>query len=131
MLVQTALSLSLALSALAAPLTVRSTESWSIPTMDVHLMGRDTGIPGNTWPDSRKFNTTLDFTLTLPSSELKCSANWKYQQVSTDAWPCGDATTGVSFQLSPTPAGDFNEAMWTLTITEKAGDRQVSLQRLR
>jgi hypothetical protein len=112
-------ALSLALPALSAPLTARSTETWSIPTMDVHFMGRDTGIPGNTWPDSEKFNTTLDFTLTTPSSEVQCSANWKYQAVSTAEWTCGDAT-GVSFHLSPTPDGTFYDAAWTLTITEKS-----------
>jgi hypothetical protein len=121
MLLPTLLSLSLALPALAAPLTARSTESWSIPSMAVHLMGRDTGIPGNTWPDDRKFNTTLDFTLTLPSSEVTCSANWKYQQVSTAEWPCGGAT-GVSFHLSPTPQGVFSDATWTLTVTKTGSD---------
>jgi hypothetical protein len=115
MILSTLLSLSLALPALSAPLISRSTESWSIPTMNVHFMGRDTGIPGNTWPDSEKFNTTLDFTLTTPSSEVQCSANWKYQA----EWTCGDAT-GVSFHLSPTPEGTLYDATWTLTVTEKS-----------
>jgi hypothetical protein len=105
--------LSLALPALSAPLTARSTETWSIPTMAVHFMGRDTGIPGNTWPDDRKFNTTLAFTLNTPSSTVQCSAYWKYQQISTAEWPCGD---GVSFHLSPTPEGTFTDAEWTLTV---------------
>jgi hypothetical protein len=87
--------------------------------MNVHLMGRDTGLPGNTWPDSSKFNTTLDFTLVLPSSQVQCSANWKYQQISTAVWPCSDS---VSFQLSPTPEGAFTDAQWTLTITETGED---------
>jgi hypothetical protein len=121
MISSTLLSLAFALPALAAPLTSRSIESWSIPTMNVHLMGRDTGIPGNTWPDDRKFNTTLDFTLNTPSAEVQCSANWKYQEVSTAEWACGDAT-GVSFHLSPTPAGTLSDAAWTLTITEKSDD---------
>jgi hypothetical protein len=111
--------LALAFPALSAPLIARSTETWSIPTMNVHLMGRDTGIPGNTWPEDRKFNTTLNFTLTLPSSEVTCSANWKYQQVSTTEWPCGD-TTGVSFKLSPTTQGTFSDATWTLTLTKRS-----------
>jgi hypothetical protein len=121
MLLPTLLSLSLALPVLSAPLTSRSTETWSIPTMNVHFMGRDTGIPGNTWPEDRKFNTTLDFTLATPSAEVQCSANWKYQEVSTAEWACGDAT-GVSFHLSPTPAGVLADASWTLTITEKSDD---------
>jgi hypothetical protein len=121
MISSTLLSLAFALPALAAPLTSRSTESWSIPTMNVHLMGRDTGIPGNTWPDDRKFNTTLDFTLNTPSAEVQCSANWKYQEVSTAEWACGDAT-GVSFHLGPTSAGTLSDAAWTLTITEKSDD---------
>lgn len=112
------LSMTLALPALSAPLlATRATESWSIPTMDVHLMGRDTGIPGNTWPENRKFNTTLDFTLVLSSSEVQCSANWKYQEVSTAVWPCSD---DISFQLSD--AGAFSDAEWTLTITKKCDD---------
>jgi hypothetical protein len=113
------LSMALALPALSVPLlATRAVESWSIPTMDVHLMGRDTGIPGNTWPESRKFNTTLDFTLVLPSSQVQCSANWKYQEVSTAVWPCSD---DISFQLSD--AGAFSDAEWTLTITKKGDDR--------
>lgn len=112
--------LSLALPALSAPLAARDTESWSIPTMDVHLMGRDTGIPGNTWPEDRKFNTTLDFALTLPSSTVQCSANWKYQEVSTAEWPCSDPS--VSFHLSPKPDGVLSDAGWTLTITRTGED---------
>jgi hypothetical protein len=124
MLQSTLLSLSLALPALSIPLlATRDTQSWSIPTMKVHFMGRDTGIPGNTWPDDRKFNTTLDFTLDLPSSEVQCSANWKYQEISTAEWPCSDSS--VSFHLSPLPSGAFTDAQWTLTITEKTGDRYV------
>jgi hypothetical protein len=84
-------------------------------------MGRDTGIPGNIWPENRKFNTTLDFALTLPSSQVQCSAHWIYQQVSTAEWPCGEAT-GVSFHLSPTSAGVLSDASWTLTITKKSND---------
>ncbi|KAL5117875.1 hypothetical protein ACEQ8H_004193 [Pleosporales sp. CAS-2024a] len=86
--------------------------------MKVHFMGRDTGIPGNTWPDSAKFNTTLDFTLDLPDSQVQCSANWTYQAISTAVWSCTDNT--ITFQLSPTPDGALADAQWTLTITETA-----------
>jgi hypothetical protein len=114
----------LAGAALSAPLTApvttslttRTTETWSIPTMDVHFMGRDTGIPGNTWPEDRKFNTTLDFTVIFPTFEQHCSANWTYQQVPTTKQSCGD---DVTFQLSPTPAGAFSDSTWTLTIQEQ------------
>jgi hypothetical protein len=112
----------LAVAVLSAPLTTRSTETWSIPTMDVHFMGRDTGIPGNTWPEDRKFNTTLDFTVIFPTFERQCSANWIYQQVPTTTQSCGD---GVTFQLSPTPAGAFSDSTWTLTIQEQASNGYV------
>jgi hypothetical protein len=106
--------LAFALPALSAPLTARAEEQWSIPTMAVHFMGRDTGIPGNTWPDDRKFNTTLSFTLDQPTSSVNCAANWEYQKVSTAEWQCGD---GVSFHLSPTPDGSFSDSQWTLTVS--------------
>jgi hypothetical protein len=112
-----------ALSApLVAPITARATETWSIPTMDVHFMGRDTGIPGNTWPEDRKFNTTLDFTVIFPTFERQCSVNWKYQQVPTSKQSCGD---DVTFQLSPTPAGEFLDSTWTLTIQQQHVNRYV------
>jgi hypothetical protein len=107
---------------LTSSLTTRSTETWSIPTMDVHFMGRDTGIPGNTWPEDRKFNTTLDFTVIFPTFERQCSANWIYQQVPTTTQSCGD---GVTFQLSPTPAGTFSDSTWTLTIQQQASNGYV------
>jgi hypothetical protein len=115
------LVLSLALPALSAPFPNGSTETWSIPTMNVHFMGRDTGIPGNQWPESSKFNTTLDFTLTLPSSTVLCSANWVYQQVSTAEWACGNGT-GVSFHLGPTSAGTLYDSTWALTVTKESDD---------
>jgi hypothetical protein len=106
--------LALALPALSAPVIPRSEETWLIPTMKVHFMGRDTGLPGNTWPDSQKFNTVLAFQLDLPGSSVNCSANWEYQKISTAEWQCG---SGVSFHLSPTPAGAFTDAQWTLTVS--------------
>jgi hypothetical protein len=118
---QLPLVLALALPALSAPVSNGSTETWSIPTMNVHLMGRDTGIPGNEWPENRKFNTTLDFTLALPSSTVQCSANWVYQQVSTDEWTCGNATD-VTFHLGPTSAGTLNDITYALTVTKTNGN---------
>src|SRR4051812_21537543 len=98
---------------LSAPLTTRS-ESWPIPQMDVHFMGRDTGLPGNTWPESSKFNSTLDFTVSLPTGDVACSGSWKEKEVPTTPIAC--AAEGVEFQLSPTSAGILTEAAFTLTV---------------
>jgi hypothetical protein len=66
--------LSLLTSTLALPTTNTpslaarqvSAEKWSIPRMQMHMMSKDTGIPGNTWPDSAKFNSSIDFDVVIP-----------------------------------------------------------------
>jgi hypothetical protein len=105
-------SLALFSTALSIPLVSRS-ESWSVPNIDLHFMGSNSGLPGGTWPDSAKFNSTIDFTVAFPSGSVACSGNWKYQQVPTTPITCAP---GVEFQLSPTAAGTLNEATFTLTV---------------
>ncbi|KAF2177213.1 hypothetical protein K469DRAFT_720907 [Zopfia rhizophila CBS 207.26] len=107
----------LAVPALSAPLSkfnTRATESWSINTMNVHFMGRDTGIPGNGWPDWAKFDTTLDFKVDFPFSQVSCSASWPEKNLPTSEIPCESENT--MFQLSPVPSGDFHEAAFTLSV---------------
>jgi hypothetical protein len=62
--------LTLLTSTIALPTTntVRqvSPEQWSIPRMQMHMMSKDTGIPGNQWPESAKFNSTIDFDILVP-----------------------------------------------------------------
>jgi hypothetical protein len=76
-------------------------------------MGRDTGLPGNEWPESAKFDSTIDFTVKLPTGDVQCHGNWKYQQVATTPFACSD---NVEFQLSPTSEGLLTEIAFVLTI---------------
>ncbi|KAF2107805.1 hypothetical protein BDV96DRAFT_471333, partial [Lophiotrema nucula] len=104
---------------LSAPLTSRS-ESWPIPDLKVHFMGRDTGLPGNQWPDSAKFNSTLDFTVSLPDGPVTCHGDWIYTQVPTTPFTCSSAN--VEFQLGPTSAGTLTETAFVLSVTRTETD---------
>lgn len=77
-----------------------SADTWTIPTLNTHFMGRDSGLPGG-WPDNAKFNTSVDFTLkrvTRGSASpftAKCGCNW------TEPLPPSDPASGQS----PFPKG--------------------------
>ncbi|KAF2434888.1 hypothetical protein EJ08DRAFT_730573 [Tothia fuscella] len=53
----------LLLNILPSTHATRVSEKWNITQLDIHFMGRDTGLPGNTWPDSSKFPSTITFTI--------------------------------------------------------------------
>lgn len=66
----------LALSANALPFPdpyaaqhVATTEKWSIPALNMNMMTRYTGLPGNQpWPESMKFPSCIDFNMNLPGN---------------------------------------------------------------
>lgn len=116
-------TLALGAVALAAPLTLSTrAESWPISELEVHFMGRDSGLPGSEWPEAYKFNSTLDFKMSFPSvaDEVSCHGSWKYQEVPTMLISCN--AEGVEFQLSPTSSGVLTEASFVLTVRKKASD---------
>ncbi|KAF2744898.1 hypothetical protein M011DRAFT_428059 [Sporormia fimetaria CBS 119925] len=96
------------------------TETWPIPTISVHFMGRDTGLPGNTWPEYAKFNSTLDFTVEFPTGPVACSGNWEYTKVPTTPFMCeqGPGGAAVQFTLAPTEKG-LTGAQLTLTGSQE------------
>lgn len=81
--------------------TLVSADTWTIPTLSTHFMGKNSGLPGGQWPENFKFNVSVDFTLKRVSRAdaspftTKCGCNW------TDSLPRSDPTKGQS----PFPKG--------------------------
>ncbi|KAF2141673.1 uncharacterized protein K452DRAFT_287625 [Aplosporella prunicola CBS 121167] len=94
----------LPLLALAAPVHPRavSPTQYEIPVMNVHFMGRDSGIPGG-WPESSKFNSTLSFTLNYPDLDndstlsTTCDGSWVEHQPLTGWNSCKDNAVSWKF----------------------------------
>jgi hypothetical protein len=99
---------------LTAPFATGS-EEWRISVLETHFMTKETGLPID-WPEEKKFNSTIDFTVNLPSGLVYCYANWPYTQIPTTAIPC--SREGVWFQLSPPRYWSFTESSFTLTVRE-------------
>ncbi|KAF2276740.1 uncharacterized protein EI97DRAFT_432983 [Westerdykella ornata] len=111
----------LSATALAAPLATR-TQSWPIPSLEVHFMGHDSGLPGGQWPEAHKFNSSLAFTIAVApnSPSIPCRAPWPEKEIPTTPLPC-DAD-GFEFQLSPTSSGLLTETSFVLTVRKMESD---------
>lgn len=98
----TSLLLAFATSITASPLNIHNTaaprevaEQWEIPRLNVHMMTRFTGIPGNNgWPESAKFPSTIDFTVAMPGNmTADCTTSWPNGTLPNpqDFFPCKDS----------------------------------------
>jgi hypothetical protein len=66
-LVQSIITVFITATVAALPPPNSQAETWTIPRMKMHIMSPTTGIPGNPpWPDSRRFNSTIDFAVLMP-----------------------------------------------------------------
>lgn len=87
----------LALSANALPFPnpyaaqhVATTEKWSIPALNMNMMTRYTGLPGNQpWPESMKFPSCIDFNMNLPGNRnAHCHTEWANGMLPGDLAAC-------------------------------------------
>jgi hypothetical protein len=62
-------------------------ESWLIPRLDMHYMMADSGLP-IAWPDWAKFDSSIDFDISLPSGTVNCQANWPNGTLPEGEWAC-------------------------------------------
>jgi hypothetical protein len=77
--------------------------------MQMHMMSRDTGIPGNQWPESSKFNSSIDFDVLIPDHategmvKVNCQAGFANYTLPASTTSCHpvltDGQTAESFGL--------------------------------
>lgn len=96
-------------------------ESWSLPVMNSHFMGNNSGIANGDWPPSTQFPSSVDFIFrrtpgnngTLWTSAA-CSANWTASDYPKNWKVCNDTTVMWRFSNQP---GTF-AANFTLEIIQ-------------
>ncbi|KAL5118183.1 hypothetical protein ACEQ8H_003855 [Pleosporales sp. CAS-2024a] len=88
-------------------------EEWTIPRLDMHMMSTNTGLPGNTWPPSSYFNTTLSMDVTLPRHHTSSSSSSRLPtnestttttSTCTASFPNGTLPLGPILCTPPTPS---------------------------
>jgi hypothetical protein len=98
-------------------------ETWTIPRLDMHMMSTTTGLPGNTWPLSAYFNTTISFDILLPS-HTSSPSNTTISTTCIASFPNGTLPTGLTYCLAPSPT----EALWfTMSPYTDLGPRRPEL----
>ncbi|KAF2848757.1 hypothetical protein T440DRAFT_556333 [Plenodomus tracheiphilus IPT5] len=98
------LTLTTSTSAPAVSLS-NTTQLFHIPHLTMHMISAKPGLPGNpNWNESDKFNTSIDFTIVMPSllstttttttasgalnRTLTCSTSWKHDTLPTLTFKC-------------------------------------------
>ncbi|KAF9698084.1 hypothetical protein EKO04_003468 [Ascochyta lentis] len=76
-------------------------EQWSIPLLNMHMMTRYTGLPGNQpWPDSAKFPSTIDFDINMPHYQnAHCHTTWANGTLPDDLAACNGEGGRVRFRM--------------------------------
>lgn len=103
----------------AGLIMIAAAESWSLPVVNTHFMGNNSGIGNGTWPPSSAFPSSVDFIFrrtpgdngTLWTSAA-CSANWTASDYPKNWKACNDTTVVWRFANQP---GTF-AANFTLEI---------------
>jgi hypothetical protein len=55
----------------------------------MHMMSPSTGIPGNPpWPESRRFNSTIDFDVLMSGEKVKCQGSWENGTLPNEKMGC-------------------------------------------
>lgn len=87
----------------AASLDIRvTTETWRIPSMDVHMMTRHSGLPGGGhWSEIFKFSSTIDFDITMPNDRnLHCRASFANGTLPDNLATCTGEGHRVGFRMN-------------------------------
>lgn len=78
-----------------------TTEQWSVPRLDMKMMTRFTGLPGqNPWPESIKFPSTIDFDINMPGDQKAyCLAEWANGTLPDDLRSCEGGESEIGFRM--------------------------------
>jgi hypothetical protein len=104
-----------------------SAEKWSIPRMQMHMMSKDTGIPGNTWPDSAKFNSSIDFDVMIPDHastdmlKVNCQAQFANYTLPVGTLEC------VPVVAAGESVEGFGDVEFGMSLYEGLGPRRPEL----
>ncbi|KAJ4991102.1 hypothetical protein SVAN01_03452 [Stagonosporopsis vannaccii] len=79
-----------------------NTEAWSIPSMELHMMTRLSGLPGDgEWPESTKYPSTIDFNIKMPDNHiLHCYNSFANGTLPDDLAACSGEGSGVRFRMT-------------------------------
>jgi hypothetical protein len=85
----------------SALVTRVTTEQWDIPNLELHMMTKLTGLPGqNPWPDEMKFLTTIDFNINMPGHQTAhCHNEFTNGTLPDDLVACTSEGSRVRFRM--------------------------------
>lgn len=77
------------------------TETWSIPNMELHMMTRHSGLPGDgAWPEYTKYPSTIDFDINMPNNRiLHCHNSFVNGTLPDDLAACSGEGDRVRFRM--------------------------------
>jgi hypothetical protein len=81
--------------------TSAATEQWSVPTMELHMMTKHSGIPGGAWPEGSQYPSTIDFELNMPGQIARCHTEFANGTLPdpNDLLPCKAEGDAVRFSM--------------------------------
>ena len=76
-------------------------EQWEIPNLELHMMTKLTGLPGqNPWPDELKFPTTINFDVNMPGYPIAhCHNEFVNGTLPDDLGACASDGSRVRFRM--------------------------------
>lgn len=94
---------------------IEATESWSLPVVNTHFMGNNSGIASGAWPPFSSFTSSMDFIFRRTPGDngtfwtsASCSANWNASDYPKTWKACNDTATMWRFLAQPaTSAANF------------------------
>lgn len=100
---------------------IAASEIWSLPLVNTHFMGNNSGIANGAWPPSSVFPNSVDFIFRRTPgnndtfwTNAACSANWTASDYPKNWKACNDTTVVWRFS---TQSGTF-AANFTLEIIQ-------------
>ncbi|KAJ4330155.1 hypothetical protein N0V87_010251 [Didymella glomerata] len=79
--------------------TRAATEQWSIPTMQLHMMTKHSGIPGGAWPEGSQYPSTIDFELHMPGQIAHCHTEFANGTLPDDLPACSTEGDAIRFRM--------------------------------
>ncbi|KAF3008699.1 hypothetical protein E8E13_009484 [Curvularia kusanoi] len=90
-----------ALPALILPFRA-ATENWRISSMQLHMMTRYSGLPGDgEWSGGYSFPSTIDFDVKMPGQNVHCHTEFTNGTLPDDLAACSGEGDRVKFAMRP------------------------------
>ncbi|KAK7538731.1 uncharacterized protein J3D65DRAFT_667386 [Phyllosticta citribraziliensis] len=64
--------------------------NYDISNLETHFMGKNSGLPGGSWPTAYQFDSTINFSIDLSDSKTTCAGSWPYSSNTTRLNPVPD-----------------------------------------